>query len=659
LLFEPLILDCVLEHANTNLPQRLCAYKNNNNWCQSTMVLAATPSNVREKTAPPRPYTIANNTRALPDADELRVNGLENVEPSYGEFDGRMYGGTLPSNHNDRVGEMMFWLFEPTTQEVENTIVIWLNGGPGCSSFNCGVMMEHSPVTQPLHDAGYCCLKATPDLYVNEHAWTKATTMLYVEQPIGTGFSYGSPLPEDEDDAASDLYAFMQNFYQVFPKFASYNFYIMGESYAGMFVPSFARYFHIMNKLHDGNHDYIHIPIKGASLGNGWMDPSVQGPATIDYSWWHGLIDEPTRNALHNEWYNCYELAQPGPGPFHSLSVQDDCGIMWGILLAAGNPNAYDVTTWDPNVDQITFTSEAFYNRDDVKASLHAPTNITWHGCRGFGRRRRRLLAMAERRRHSRQLSEVTESNRIEVVVDEGLDVDDLPSYHQNQRHRKLYMDNDRPWSVVPYVADLVDEGIPVLIYNGDRDMTTNMVGTELLLNRMAWSGASNWTDAPRGTWIVPTTNYQGGWAKEYGALTFLVVYNSGHMVPYNQPKPSYDLLLRFLRGESFVDFPAPNIRIEKLSTNTSGMGTPAKDALRANLFSENLSGALMSHAPVAFEANVANDGGVYGHLALLSTAFVSMMIGALLTLYFVGSQRKRYRRHVYETIPNNTSGDE
>lgn len=54
------------------------------------------------------------------------------------------------------------------------------------SSFNCGVMMEHSPVTQPLHDAGYCCLKPTPQLSFNEHAWTRATTMLYVEHPIGT-----------------------------------------------------------------------------------------------------------------------------------------------------------------------------------------------------------------------------------------------------------------------------------------------------------------------------------------------------------------------------------------------------------------------------------------------------------------------------------------
>lgn len=269
-------------------------------------------------------------------ADYL-VQGLEEVEPAYAEFKGKMYAGLIPMDHDDRKGETMFWLFQPDEQIVPNTLTIWLNGGPGCSSFNCGVMMEHSPVTQPLHDAGYCCLDSTtPKLSYNNHTWTRATTMLYVEHPIGTGFSYGHPLPEDEHDASSDLYEFMQNFYLVFPELYTYDFYIMGESYAGMFVPAIARYFHLENKK--GKRP--EIPLKGAAMGNGWVDPYIQGPATIDYSWWHGLIDEPTRNALHVEWKNCMdqkgEKGEIESPPFHPFNVQDDCGMMWGVLAAAG-----------------------------------------------------------------------------------------------------------------------------------------------------------------------------------------------------------------------------------------------------------------------------------------------------------------------------------
>lgn len=165
----------------------------------------------------------------------------------------------------------------------------------------------------------------------------------------------------------------------------------------------------------------------------------------------------------------------------------DNSNIFLFSITKQGNPNAYDITTWDPNVDQITFTSEAFYNREDVKAALHAPDGHFWHGCQA-GEGRRRLMNM-----------------------------------------RQLYMQEDRPFSVVPYLADLLDAGIPVVVYNGDRDMTTNMVGTELLLNEMEWSGKEGWLDAPRGLWKVD--EYPAGWAKEYNGLSFVVVYNSGHMV--------------------------------------------------------------------------------------------------------------------------------
>jgi hypothetical protein len=84
------------------------------------------------------------------------------------------------------------------------------------------------------------------------------------------------------------------------------------------------------------------------------MDPAIQGPATIDYSWWHGLIDKPTRDALLDIWGRCASGDKSDSfsegAPFHPFNVQDDCGMMWGVLQASGHPNEYDITTFDANV---------------------------------------------------------------------------------------------------------------------------------------------------------------------------------------------------------------------------------------------------------------------------------------------------------------------
>ena len=224
---------------------------------------------------------------------------------------------------------------------------------------------------------------------------------------------------------------------------------------------------------------------------------------------------------------------------------------MWGILQAAGQPNAYDITTWDPNVDQITFSTEVLLNMEEVKLALHAPLNITWHGCRPGGGRRKLMATDA---------------------------------------HRRLYMDNDRPFSVVPYIAELLDEGIPVIVYNGDRDMTTNMVGSELALNEMVWSGKKEWLHAKRGLWNIDKygKKYPAGWVKEFGGLTFAVVYNSGHMVPYNEPLAAYDLLLRLLQKDSFIDDELPQFHIhsEEVTAQVEACKNTGQHSLRrdANL---------------------------------------------------------------------------
>ena len=99
---------------------------------------------VPDAVLPPPPPPPVVEAAALPKSEDLLVSGLEQIKgyEAFGKFDGQMYAGLLPMDNGNRTGKIMFWLFEPAQQTFDNSMVMWLNGGPGCSSFNCGVLME-------------------------------------------------------------------------------------------------------------------------------------------------------------------------------------------------------------------------------------------------------------------------------------------------------------------------------------------------------------------------------------------------------------------------------------------------------------------------------------------------------------------------------------
>jgi hypothetical protein len=164
----------------------------------------------------------AAKSKTKPKRDDFLVQGLEKIVPAFGSFEGQMYAGPISTSlmsvrsssaHSEKTktnrGALMFWLYETTKPKVKDSLVIWLNGGPGCSSFGAGMLMENGPVTIPSAKAGSCCLGPSPPLLRNKYAWTQVTSMLYVEQPAGTGFSYG-PQPRNEEDLSRNFYNFLQ-----------------------------------------------------------------------------------------------------------------------------------------------------------------------------------------------------------------------------------------------------------------------------------------------------------------------------------------------------------------------------------------------------------------------------------------------------------------
>lgn len=156
---------------------------------------------------------------------EFVVNGkkLPDVHFDIGES----YAGLLPISKDPKeTKQLYFWFFPTQNPKGVDEITIWLNGGPGCSSLE-GLLQENGPFLWQ-----YGTFAPVP----NPYSWTNLTNMVWVEQPVGTGFSQGEVTAKNEHDVAQQFLGFFKNFVHTFA-LQGKKVYITGESYAGMYIP--------------------------------------------------------------------------------------------------------------------------------------------------------------------------------------------------------------------------------------------------------------------------------------------------------------------------------------------------------------------------------------------------------------------------------------
>lgn len=190
------------------------------------------------------------------------VTSMPDVNFQFGE----MYAGTIsldsaPATNASAAGsagnsssedDEMFFIFMPKEGgDPVDELTIWLNGGPGCSSME-GFLQEVGPISW---------LAGTYAPERNLYAWTNITNMLFVDQPIGTGYSRGTPTATSQPESAQQFLAFLKKFQTLFG-ISNFRIFMTGESYAGRYIP------YIADAMLDAN-DAQHFNISGAIIYDG------------------------------------------------------------------------------------------------------------------------------------------------------------------------------------------------------------------------------------------------------------------------------------------------------------------------------------------------------------------------------------------------------
>ncbi|KAH0586845.1 Serine-type carboxypeptidase F [Termitomyces sp. J132] len=341
---------------------------------------------------PVKRATPQNITFSNPKASEFYVDGTTIPEVDWDI--GPSWSGLLPiSANSNETRKLFFWFFPPGPQGSLDDLIFWTNGGPGCSSLE-GLLQENGPFSWSLGQA-----KPTQ----NEYSWTNLSSVLWVEQPVGTGFSQGVPNIRDENDLAAQLVGFLQQFLEVFLELKNKNFYLTGESYAGAYVPYIANYI------------YEHPDALELKLLGTWIaDPSLsydvvqeQIPAVgfvhryekvfaFNQTFLAQLdtLNEQCNYADYTEKYLKYPPQGKLPLPGTSIWADNGCDI-WDIIFEEAfrlNPafNVYRIfdtypVLWDvlgfPGSFPQVQVAPLYFDREDVKKAIHAPTNVTWEEC--------------------------------------------------------------------------------------------------------------------------------------------------------------------------------------------------------------------------------------------------------------------------------------
>ncbi|XP_031495717.1 serine carboxypeptidase-like 35 [Nymphaea colorata] len=420
----------------------------------------------------------------------------------------RHYAGYIRLREQDERA-LFYWFFEAQGGVSEKPLLLWLNGGPGCSSIAYGALQELGP---------FLVRNNHSKLVLNDYAWNKVANLLFLESPVGVGFSYtnrSSDLSKLGDRVtAQDSYAFLLKWFEKYPSFKSHDFYIAGESYAGHYVPQLAEVIYDRN-VHAPKGSYINF--KGIMIGNAVLNDETDQEGMVDFAWSHAVISDQLYRRVKRQ---C---------DFSSENQTTGCNNALSTMLQAyGDIDIYSI--YSP-VCTATLTKSSLHSSPRLVASPRAfSKHELWH-----------------------RLPSGVDPCTEEYTTDYLRRKDVQEALHANITNLKypykpcsevIAKWNDAPDSVLPVLRKLMKGGLRVWVFSGDTDGRVPVTSTRYSLNKMQLKEKAAWR-----AWFH---NHQvAGWTVEYEGLTFATLRGAGHQAPVYVPQQALSLLTHFLSAST------------------------------------------------------------------------------------------------------------
>lgn len=399
------------------------------------------------------------------------------------------YTGYLDVNSGKH---FFYWFFESRSDPAKDPVVLWLNGGPGCSS-SLGLFLELGPSS----------INATLQPEFNPFSWNSNASVIFLDQPVNVGYSYSDEeAVTTTDTAAKDVFAFLELFFLRFPHLSKNKFHISGESYAGHYIPAIA---HEIVQSEEKSFNFASVVI-----GNGMTNPLIQyqhyKPMVCGQGGYKPVFTEEQCDSLETAMPRCQRLAQVcynHPNAFTCVAATYYCQSRLRKPFQSTGLNPYDIRKNCSDPSGLCYEQEGYILQ---YLDLEAVRNATGAQVGGFA--------------------------SCDDTVGNG-----------------FYYTGDLMKPFHQYIAELLDKDIPVLIYAGDKDFNCNWLGNHAWTDALEYRHHEAFEKASLQPWYTQH-GVVAGEVKNHGIFTFVRVYDAGHMVPFDQPENTLDMVNRWLAGE-------------------------------------------------------------------------------------------------------------
>ncbi|KAJ7031597.1 Alpha/Beta hydrolase protein [Mycena alexandri] len=408
---------------------------------------------------------------------------------------------------------LFFYFFESRRSPAKDDVVMWINGGPGCSSA-MGLLFELGPCNIDMNQT-----VASNGTTWNPYSWNSEANIFFLDQPVGVGFSYADfgETIETTEDAAKNVYAFISLFFESFPQFSGRALHLSGESYAqGRYLPVFGSEIYDQNQLAIAQGRPT-INLQSVIIGNGITDISTLYPGRYDIECGTAALDVPfqaisTCVRMKAALPRCQKSLKAGCiDQFDAINcgaAVNFCENELSTAMRASGRNVYDISK--PCIGNLCYAEN-----DVITKYLSDPDT-------------RELLGV-----------DSSAGNFSSCSAEVG----------------NLFNARLDKWAVPTqyYVAGLLDRGIRVLIYAGTYDWQCNWVANRMWVDKLEWSGQEAYAAIEWADWGVDK-NLKGTKAGEVkqaegSLLSFVTIRGAGHMVPHDKPAEALAMLSAWLHG--------------------------------------------------------------------------------------------------------------